>query len=147
MKTIVLFYIFLFSSTLWASIGHIMTYRGDVKLIRQNNTLNIQMGMQLEQKDKILTKKSSRVQVILDDKTVITIGSNSNFSFDKYFFDGTKKSDIKLSTTKGFFRTLTGKISKIAPQNFKLKTKSATIGIRGTDFLVKYHLKKKLLLV
>ena len=39
--------------------------------------------------------------------------------------------------TKGLFRTITGKIGKIAPKKFKIKTKNATIGIRGTEIVIK----------
>jgi len=35
----------------------------------------------------------------------------------------------------GFFKIVTGKIGKIAPERFKVKTKAATIGIRGTQFM------------
>ena len=34
----------------------------------------------------------------------------------------------------GFFRSVTGEIGKLAPERFRVTTKSATIGIRGTDF-------------
>jgi len=134
MSKIFLIFIIFFSSTLWAGIGNIMAFKGHVDILRDTKKISAKMGMEINQKDKVLTQKSSRVQIMLKDKTVITVGSNSEFSFDEYFFDGTKNSKIKMSATKGFFRSLTGKIGKVAKKNFKLKTKSATIGIRGTDF-------------
>lgn len=39
-----------------------------------------------------------------------------------------------MQANRGFFRSVTGKIGKIAPEKFKVKTQLATIGIRGTDF-------------
>lgn len=39
-----------------------------------------------------------------------------------------------MQANRGFFRSVTGKIGKIAPERFKVKTQLATIGIRGTDF-------------
>ena len=35
---------------------------------------------------------------------------------------------------KGVFRAITGKIAKLSPDKFKLKTRTVTIGIRGTIF-------------
>jgi opacity protein-like surface antigen len=35
---------------------------------------------------------------------------------------------------RGFFRSVSGEIGKLAPERFKVKTVSSTIGIRGTDF-------------
>jgi len=51
-------------------------------------------------------------------------------------FDGTKNSEVALVHDKGYFRAVTGKTGKVAPSRFLVKTVSATIGIRGTDFSV-----------
>jgi len=134
MRKLFLIVLLFLSSSLFASIGHIMALRGDVSVLRAADSISATMGMALQQQDTIITKKSSRVQVMLEDKTVITIGSNSNFKFEEYQFDGTANSKASFKASNGFFRSVTGKIGKIAPKRFKLKTKSATIGIRGTDF-------------
>ena len=42
-----------------------------------------------------------------------------------------------MSFAKGAFRSITGKIGKMAPKRFKLKTRTATMGIRGTQILFK----------
>lgn len=118
----------------WANIGNIATLIGGVKILRANSVIQASSGMALQQKDKIKTEKKSRVQIILKDDTVVTIGANSLFSFDKYRFTGDKQSEAKMRIERGFFRSVTGRIGKIAPERFKVKTLSATIGIRGTDF-------------
>lgn len=121
-----------------ASIGNIMALRGKAEIHRMNNTTIIATsGMQLQKGDTIITKSQSRAQVILKDDTIITIGANSSFSFDNFLFDGTKKSTVNMHMSRGFFRSVTGKIGKLAPERFKVKTSSATIGIRGTDFSVR----------
>jgi len=121
-----------------ASIGNIMALKGHAKIHRSNNNvIPATSGMKIEQGDKIITEDKTRAQVILKDDTIITIGENSTFQFDNFFFDGTKKSTVSMSTSRGFFRSVTGKIGKLAPERFKVKTSSATIGIRGTDFSVK----------
>lgn len=132
MKKIFLF--LLLTMTTFASIGTIMVSNGDAKVKRVQKMLTVKNGMDILKGDEIITKKKTRVQVMLDDDTVITIGPNSSFSFLNYFFDGSKKSTIKMQANRGFFRSVTGKIGKIAPERFKVKTKLATIGIRGTDF-------------
>jgi len=132
MKKIFLF--LLLTMTTFASIGTIMVSNGDAKVKRSQKMLTIKNGMDVLKGDEIITKKKTRVQVMLDDDTVITIGPDSSFSFLNYFFDGSKKSAIKMQANRGFFRSVTGKIGKIAPERFKVKTKLATIGIRGTDF-------------
>jgi hypothetical protein len=132
MKKICLF--LLLTLTTFADIGTIMVAKGDAQIKRANKLLPVKNGMDILKGDEIITKKKTRIQVMLNDDTVITIGPDSSFSFLDYFFDGSKKSTVKMQANRCFFRSVTGKIGKIAPKRFKVKTNLATIGIRGTDF-------------
>jgi len=124
----------LLTVTTFANIGTIMVANGDAEVKRGQKTLTISNGMDILKGDEIITQKQTRVQVMLNDDTVITIGPDSSFSFLEYMFDGSKKSTIQMQANRGFFRSVTGKIGKIVPERFKVKTQLATIGIRGTDF-------------
>jgi len=122
----------------FANIGNIMALKGAAEVHKKSNTiLAAKSGMSIDEGDTIVTQNKTRVQVILKDDTIITIGSHSSFGFDDYFFDGSKKSTLSMRMDRGFFRSVTGQIGKIAPERFKVKTSSATIGIRGTDFSVR----------
>jgi hypothetical protein len=127
-------FILLLSSHIFASIGHIMALKGTAIIERNNQKITATSGINIEEGDTVVTAKNTRTQIMLTDETVITIGSNSSFEFSKYFYDGTKKSNLSMKSSRGFFRSLTGHIGKLAPERFKIKTSSATIGIRGTDF-------------
>jgi len=131
MKAILL--MILMSFYAFANIGTIMALKGEASVVR-GTPLKAKMGMPIEQGDRVVTGSQSRVQVMLKDETVVTIGSNSSFDFKEFSFDGTKNSKVNLKANRGFFRTVTGQIGKVAPNRFKVKTVSATIGIRGTDF-------------
>jgi len=123
--------------TLLANIGHLTALKGDAKVHHIDTSISpAKMGMPIQEGDKIITSVNTRAQIILKDDTVITIGSNSTFTFEKYLFNGGKTSTISMKSERGFFRSVTGKIGKIAPERFTVKTSSATIGIRGTDFSV-----------
>ena len=126
----------LITTHIFANIGNIMALKGEVKIKHANIEKIATSGMEIIEGDTIVTSTKSRAQVVLKDNTIVTIGSNSSFQFDKYFFDGTKKSLVKMRANRGFFRSVTGKIGKIAPERFTVETSSATIGIRGTDFSV-----------
>jgi len=122
----------------FANIGTIMALKGSAEIHKKTNTvLTAKSGMAVDEGDTIVTQNKTRVQIILKDDTIITVGSHSSFAFDTYFFDGSKKSTLSMRMNRGFFRSVTGQIGKIAPERFKVKTSSATIGIRGTDFSVK----------
>lgn len=137
----VLFVILTLSTFLWSNIGNVAALKGDANILRQGKTLKIKSGIELEVKDKIITSSKARVQVILKDNTVVTIGPDSSFVFDAYHFGTKENTEASMHIDHGFFRSVTGKIGKIAPERFKVKTVSATIGIRGTDFsaLVSEH--------
>jgi len=129
-----IFLLLLMSLSLFANIGNIMAIKGHADIKREGSLLSAINGMVLEKDDNIITAKKSRVQVMLKDETVITVGANSSFSFVEYLYDETKNSKITMRANRGFFRSVTGHIGKLAPERFKVKTASATIGIRGTDF-------------
>jgi hypothetical protein len=126
--------IFLSSSTLYASIGKIVALRGDATVTRDAQKYIAQMGMDIEEKDIITTQRNSKMQIIFEDKTIFTIGRSSTLGINEYLNSPTNPK-ASFSMVQGAFKTITGKIGKIAPNRFKVKTKSATIGIRGTGFM------------
>ncbi len=130
----VLLLVLTLSVLVWSNIGNVAALKGDAEIIRKSKILKIKSGMELEVKDKIVTSSASSVQVILKDRTVVTIGPDSVFVFDAYAFGTKESSQVAMHIDRGFFRSVTGKIGKLAPERFKVKTVSATIGIRGTDF-------------
>ena len=129
-----IFLLLLLKLSLFASIGNVMAIKGSADIKHGSVTIKAKNGMAIEEGDSIKTSKKSRVQVMLQDETVVTIGASSLFKFEEYLYDGSKKSQLTMRANRGFFRSVTGKIGKLAPERFKVKTASATIGIRGTDF-------------
>jgi hypothetical protein len=115
---------------LFASIGKITDMKGDVKIVRNQKTIKAKINIQINKKDTIYTYNASKAKIVFKDNTIITIGKNSVFKIEDYFFG--KKPKAKFNFLKGTFISLDGKIAKIAPKRFKLKTKNASIGIRGT---------------
>jgi len=124
-----------FSLFLFGYIGKITALKGEAFILRDNDSLKAYLGMKIENKDKIKTK-NARLQVIFKDNTIITIGKNSLFNIENFSFEKNKKPTEHFKLSQGIVKTITGKISKIAPNRFKLKTKNALIGIRGTIFIV-----------
>lgn len=66
---------------------------------------------------------------------MVTIGKNSTLDIADYLYDAKNsslnKTDLKVA--KGAFHAITGEIGKLNPSKFKLKTSTASIGIRGTE--------------
>ncbi|MGB7402749.1 MAG: FecR domain-containing protein [Arcobacter sp.] len=136
MKKILLL-LFILTNFLFASIGQITALVGDVNISRDSNTILAKLGEKLEKNDVINSAKGSKAQITLDDNTIITIGQNSTLNIFDYVYDESNPKDSKASFgfMKGSFKSITGKIGKINKERFKLKTKSASIGIRGTTII------------
>ena len=117
-------------------IGTITAYNEKAVVIRETKEVTVFLGMKLQEHDKIITDKKSKVQIVFNDDTIITIGKNSEFAIEEYLFEENKEPSLKFGLIQGAIRTITGKIGKIAPEKFKVKTKTATIGIRGTNFTI-----------
>ena len=135
MKIIVLLLLFL-QVFLFANVAKIVAFNGNAFIIRENENIKVTNNAKLLKDDVIKTQDNTKLQLIFKDKTVVTIGKNSEFKINDYIYDEKKENyNANLGLMKGTFRTITGKIGKIAPSKFKLNSKSASIGIRGTQIL------------
>ncbi len=130
-KLIVL--LLLFTTALFAQIGEISAINGKATLLRGGKTIPLHTHSPIEEKDTIKTAKNTKLQIVFNDNTIISLGQKSTFKVEAYLFSKTK---VKARfNVKGLFKSITGKIGHIAPENFKLKTQNATIGVRGTTII------------
>jgi hypothetical protein len=130
--------LFLLPVFMFASIGKITALTGEVKIKRDSGMIMAVSGTEIKKNDFISTSKDGKVQIIFSDKTVFTIGKNSTLDIADYLYDESKpkKNKAKFNVLKGAFSSITGRIGKLNKSKFKLKTKSASIGIRGTALAV-----------
>lgn len=81
----------------------------------------------------IATGPSSRLQVLLLDRTNFTVGANARLKVDRFVYDPNRSaSSVGLSVTKGAFRFMSGKPLHANPGQSQINTPVASIGIRGT---------------
>ncbi len=118
----------------FGNIGKVAASTGEAVIYRDGRNIAVKPNIDIVLKDRLVTQKESKVQVILKDETIVTIGENSEYSFDSFSYDGTANSEISMQLKNGFFRAISGEIGKVAPKRFNIKTRSATIGILGTHF-------------
>ncbi|MDL0088771.1 FecR family protein [Campylobacter gastrosuis] len=134
MKRIGLILLFI-ANALFASVGSVSLLEGEATIKRADKILNVSLGTKVEKNDIIQTKQNSKVRIDFVDKTIVTIGKQSTLNIKDYYFSDTnpKAARTELSVTEGAFHAITGQIGKVNPNRFKIKTKNATIGIRGTE--------------
>ena len=125
------------STSLFANVAQIVSMRGTATVERLDKVLQAKVGLKLEEKDVIKTAEHAKMQIIFKDETIVTIGKESVFDIYEYVYDTNQEQNNKTDFRflKGSFKSITGAIGKIAPSRFKIKTSTATIGIRGTTVL------------
>lgn len=83
----------------------------------------------------VRTSKNSMVQIRMIDKALIALRANSELKIDSYKLGVNKEEDVGIfSLLRGGFRAVTGIIGKRLRSAYKMRTHTATIGIRGTDY-------------
>lgn len=115
-------------------VAHVTALRGEAVAANPKHSHILKLGDGIFQKDVIKTSSNSKIQMIFQDDTIVTVGKESVFSVEEYVFDDAKEPEVHFGMVQGAMRTITGKVGKIAPQKFRVQTKTATIGIRGTNF-------------
>ncbi len=93
----------------------------------------VESGKPLYLNDHVTTDKAGKLQVMLLDETVFTVGPESDMVLDQFVYDPfTDSGKIAATVTKGVFRFVTGKVARRDPSHMKIKLPVGTIGIRGT---------------
>lgn len=120
------------------SIGTVKKVRGEASVERQEKLLPLQLGDKLFQSDILSTGSDGAIGMTLKDNTLISIGKNSRIAVEEFLFDPEKKQlGLQANLFHGTAVFLTGKIAKLNKNAMKIKTPTATMGIRGTHFTVK----------
>ena len=104
----------------------------------QGEIQQIKKGTKLNSTDIISTSARSYVRMKMADSSYIMVRPDSRMKIDEFKFNKKKPAENKsfFSLLKGGFRAVTGLIED--KKKYRYRTAVATIGIRGTDFSVRY---------
>jgi len=116
-------------------IGSITELKGNTRVVRDKPYESV-IDFSLNAMDRLETS-NGRMGVMFRDDTTIRLTEHSNVVIDKFVFDpNPSKSSMALNFVKGTGRFISSKKPRIPKENISIKTNSATIGIRGTDFTI-----------
>jgi len=118
--------------------GFVKLVRGDVKLLNGSGVLRpAKPGDEVAPIERIVTGADGAASVVLRDGSTVVVGPSSRLDLKEFSFDATtQEGNILLSLLRGSLRMVTGLIGKNQPDAVRVETLTATIGIRGTDFIV-----------
>ena len=124
------------SSNVCAEIGEISELRGNGEILRKSegDKLLAKLALDIFSYDDIRTG-NGRIAVKFVDESIIRLTEHSKIIIDEYIYDpDPSKSKLALRMASGTARFITGALGKIDKQNIKIRTPSATVAVRGTDF-------------
>ena len=125
------------------AIGKVAGIRGKVLASGPQGRRVLRLAGDVFKGDRIRTGQSE-VQIIFSDDTRLAVGPESVLNIDEYVFDSkTTARSLAIRAAKGAFRFITGHSKKSA---YSIKTRNATIGIRGTSFDISAHGQSRVLL-
>lgn len=120
------------------AIGSLRTLQGPVFLLRDGTERPITQVERLFEGDQIRTGPAGSAGLLLRDDTSISIGPESSLSLENFTFAPAQgKLGLVTRLFKGTMAFISGRIAKLSPNAVKVETPVATVGIRGTYFLVK----------
>jgi len=124
------------STSVIAGIGTVQENKGNgCEIVRGKNKLSGTKGADIESMDTYVTTGCVS-NITFKDDTKVKVTENSRLLIDDFVYDP-KQSDagkLALKVGMGTVRYASGQIAKTNPQQVNIKTPTASIAVRGTDF-------------
>ena len=132
---IILLFISTFSAFAADVIGDVINTEGSAGIERTDGeTKDAKKDLDIFQYDTVKTGKG-KVAIGFIDNTRVDITQHSKLIIDEFVYDpNTKTGSLSLKAALGTVRYASGQIAKTSPTAVQIKTPTATIGVRGTDF-------------
>ena len=124
------------ASPSWAGVGTVSENKGTACEVERNKKkLSGVKGAEIESMD-TYTTGACVSNITFKDDTKVKVTENSRLLIDDFVFDPNKSDAGKLSLKVGMgtVRYASGQIAKNNPQRVNIKTPTATVAVRGTDF-------------
>ena len=125
----------LFSASALAAIGTITEQQGpDAQLKRDKQELVARKGTGLEMDDEVRTA-ATKLNLTFEDDTKVAMTEQSVLLIDDFVYDPSAKTGrLAMNVAMGTVRYASGGIAKNNRENVRMRTPTATISVRGTDF-------------
>jgi len=121
----------------YAKIGEISQVKGSGVLERGSKVvIDGEVGAGVQSMDTAVTANGT-MRILFVDETRVDITEQSRLGIDEFVYDPANDiGSLSIKASLGTVRYASGQIAKKYKQNVKIRTPSATIGVRGTDFVM-----------
>ena len=115
-------------------IGDVILHTGNAVIEQDGVDVDSEEGLDVFSYNTVKTGKG-KVAIGFIDDTRVDVTQHSKLVIDEFVYDpNTKTGSLSLKAALGTIRYASGQIAKTNPTNVQIKTPTATIGVRGTDF-------------
>ena len=124
--------------------GLVKVAKGSVEIQRGAEKFPATVGTALRASDIVVTGADGSAGITFTDNSLVSVGPGSVFAIDKYTFDSTTHAgEFEGNLKQGRLAAVSGKMVKQSPESMKIRTPSAIMGVRGTEFVVQVDEKAK----
>ena len=119
-------------------VGRIQAVVGEAVVMHKDKerAYRARIGLPLYKGDILVTLAGARMQLKLNDESIITMVSNTRLTINKSVFDRAKKRFVSfLKMNIGRARFYIRKVRNMRHPEYRVKTPTAVVGVRGSDFL------------
>jgi len=119
------------------AVGKVTRAQGNVNVIRGGKPLKAGIGTRIMAGDTIQTEENSRVKILMNDSTILGLGSKSQFRIKNY------RHDARARQTSADYSLVYGRSRAVVPKgvgtrNINFSSPSAVAGVRGTELIMEY---------
>ena len=125
----------IWSAGVYAAVGVVTDVEGESSLVRDTGVFALQPGVDVDEGDLVQTGAEARVQIEMDDGSLLEIGNASELYLTDYLLrEDASVENAAVSLLKGWLRFVATKVS--ASSRYEFNTPVASIGIRGTEGII-----------
>ena len=119
----------------FAKVGEVTEQIGqDASISRDKDTIVVGKGTGINMNDTITTSKA-KLNLTFEDNTKVAMTQQSKLVIDDFVYDpNSGTGTLAMNVAMGTVRYASGAIAKNSRENVRLRTPTATISVRGTDF-------------
>ena len=114
----------------------VVASRGEVSALANGDSRELKQGDFVFVNDEILTGDRSFAVLQFTDGAKVTIRPDSKLLIETYLYEGNDSDEATLNLVSGGLRVITGAMAKTNPENYKVRTPVALMGVRGTEFSI-----------
>jgi hypothetical protein len=118
------------------SSGMVVASRGEVIALSNGGSRELKQGDFVYVNDEIMTSGRSFAVLQFTDGAKVTVRPDSTLIIEQYLYAGNNEDAATLNLVSGGLRVITGAMAKSNPENYKVRTPVALMGVRGTEFSI-----------